>query len=652
MKWDIERRQAWLFPWLPLLFVTLSLGFALFGQGQAVRAAGETEWKGWVEAMPSGGLMGEWTIGGRRFVTDSNTRFDTDKGAFAMGRCVEVEYRGAAAPFAATKLATKHADDCSTVTGTPAATATATASPATTTPNATGTPAATPSLLPTGVDDDSEARGLIERLPTTGLFGSWTIGGVVYAITAATRLRQDDAPFVMGACAEVEYQTGTTPRLALRLETKRSRDCQAPTPTAVGTLSPVGTPAVTTTPNRTPDDDDEIYGLVQQLPAGLVGQWVIGGQSYLATAQTEFDEEHGALAVGVCVKAHLLRDGVTLREVETGRGFRCGGSDGSGANAAGELYGVIQSFPATLIGDWNIGGITVLADGATEFAQQRGAFAVGVTVKVHFFVLADGTFAAREIETKLPRDNQSGDDDSHPGREGHAFGTIEELPANQVGVWQISGIRYTVDVTTTLLPTASNLGVGAQVRVKYYLDAAQQRVARLIKLSNEERGADDQNHATLYGYVEQMPPSGFVGEWLVGGTGFLATNTTKFHETDGLLGLGAYVKMEYLVQDGQNRLHEIEVAVPPGAGDDSQVGVLEVNGNGLQAASVQATAWVIAGTTYYVTPATDLNESQGALQPGQTVLVNSYTTTDGSRVATQIHRVVLAHAIYLPFLRN
>lgn len=634
----IERERIGLPPLAALLMLALGLGLALLWSGQAVRAAGELEWKGRVEAMPATGLIGEWTIGGRAFVANSNTEFDTDEGEFAIGRCVEVEFVGTTAPFQATKLATKNGHDCRRPDGTP---------PSTRTPDPNGTPQATPSVTPTGDDDDSEARGIIESLPVTGLLGLWTISGTEYEITTATRLRQDGAPFVVGACVKVEYQTGTTPRLALRIEAKRGRDCTAPTPVPTGTVPPVGTPTATSTP----DDDDEIYGQVESLPDGLIGEWVIGGQSYTATAATEFDDEHGDFAVGVCVKVHLESDGVTMREVEKSRGFRCGGSDDSGANAHGEIYGVIQSFPTDLIGDWNIGGITVVADSATEFKQRGGAFAVGVTVKVHFSVQSDGSFYAQEIETKFARDDHDDDDDHHhPGRGGHAFGTIERLPAELLGIWNISGISYTVNVTTTLIPTASNFTVGAQVRVMYYLNADQQRVARLIKLSNEDNGADDHSHSTLYGYVEQMPPSGFVGEWLVGGTSFLATGVTKFNETDGLLGLGAYVKMEYFVREGRNILHEIEVAVPPGAGDDTAIGVLEDNGGALQAAAAHATTWVIDGVSYTVTPATDLNEIQGMLTTGQTVLVNSYAATDGSLVATQISSIALENEIFLPLL--
>ena len=82
--------------------------------------------------------------------------------------------------------------------------------------------------------------------------------------------------------------------------------------------------------------------------------------------------------------------------------------DGSGE---GELFGILQSFPAELIGDWNIGGMTFVATSNTEFDVENGPFVVGVTVKVHFSTGADGVNHARDIETKYANDDDGHDDE-------------------------------------------------------------------------------------------------------------------------------------------------------------------------------------------------------------------------------------------------
>jgi len=105
----------------PLRIVILALMSAslcaLLWSGQ-VAWASEANLVGRVGAMPAGSLIGTWVVQGVSFVTTNSTEFRQDKGAFAVGGCVEVEYVGAVQPFAATKIASKNSDDCS-VSGTP-----------------------------------------------------------------------------------------------------------------------------------------------------------------------------------------------------------------------------------------------------------------------------------------------------------------------------------------------------------------------------------------------------------------------------------------------------------------------------------------------------------------------------------------------------
>src|SRR5215470_3074738 len=50
-------------------------------------------------------------------------------------------------------------------------------------------------------------------------------------------------------------------------------------------------------------DDGEWRGRVEAMPAhGLVGDWVVRGRQFVVDSETEFDNEHGDLAVGACVE--------------------------------------------------------------------------------------------------------------------------------------------------------------------------------------------------------------------------------------------------------------------------------------------------------------------------------------------------------------
>jgi len=65
------------------------------------------------------------------------------------------------------------------------------------------------------------------------------------------------------------------------------------------------------------DDRDRVrfYGWVESMPPGKVGTWVIGGRKVTAGPNTEFDEEEGALKVGVCAKVDI-RGGV-VHEIDS-----------------------------------------------------------------------------------------------------------------------------------------------------------------------------------------------------------------------------------------------------------------------------------------------------------------------------------------------
>lgn len=520
----------------------------LLWSGQ-VAWAGEANLVGRVNAMPTGTLLGTWVVQGVSFITTNSTEFRQDKGTFAVGGCVEVEYVGAVQPFAATKIASKNGDDCS-ISGTPTS-----APSVTTTPDVTPSPAA-----------EQEAYGQVESKPTNGLLGAWVIAGVTYNAPAGAEFKQRSGPLVVGACAKAHYASTTTPFTVRELESRPAADCGGAVPTPGAT------------PSATP---------------------VSGSQ--------------------------------------------------------GELYGVLQSFPTGLIGTWNIGGMTFVANANTEFKQERGSFIVGATVKVHFTVDSSGANLAREIETEFANDDNGHDDDgngSFEGAEGHAYGLIESFPANLTGAWRISGIDYTATATTSFAQNDGAFAVGKQVKVEYYLESDGSRTARKIESTGDNGGATAPTRFKLFGFVKQMPANGFVGQWVVDNIAFVATTSSQFKPNNGLLGLGAYVAVEYFVQDGRNQIHEIETHIPPGAGPQTTIGRIDDKGGALTAAGLHATTWTISGISYTITPATDLNDLQSALDVGKTALVNSYTAADGTAVATQVRGITLVASIYLPLVRR
>lgn len=613
---------------------------AMFLWGGQVALADDREQTGLVEARPNDTLLGTWRIGGTTFTATNNTEFRQDKGTLAVGVCAEVEYVGSSEPFTATKIASKNVDDCGGSGGTPAGTTTRTPEPSgTVTPNN---------------DGEREVYGQVESMPSSGLMGTWTVNGVRYQTSGNTEFKQRNGPFVMGACVKIHYSGNAAPFTIRELETKSTSDCNS------NSATPVSTPNATST--STPDGERELYGTVDSFPDGLTGTWVINGTSYNATGSTEFKQEHGAFAVGACVKVHTQGSSTpaTIREIETEQAYRCGGNNGGGdddgnddGSGEGELYGILQSYPAALVGNWNIGGMTFIADSSTEFKQEAGLFKAGITVKVHFRTDANGDNIAREIETRFANDDNGSDDDgngSFEGAEGHAYGIIDSFPSGLTGDWQIGGIVYTATSGTRFEQSDGNFANGKQVKVEYYIGSNGERAARKIETTSDNGGATAPTRYKLFGFIDQLPANGFVGTWVVDNIAFTASSTAQFKEEHGLFGLGAYVAVEYAIQNGVNQVHEIETHVPPGAGPAVAIGRIDDKGGAASAAMATAPAatWTIAGTTYTVTPATAFNEVNGAIDVGSTVLVNSYTDGNGNQVATQIRGVTINSVIYLP----
>ena len=102
---------------------------------------------------------------------------------------------------------------------------------------------------------------------------------------------QQDGPFAVGACVEVEYDPATN----TAYEIKTDDDCFGG------------------------GDDDQystVYGTVDSFPAGLIGDWTVAGVLYAADATTRFDQEDGAFANGGCVEVNYIAATLVAIEIE------------------------------------------------------------------------------------------------------------------------------------------------------------------------------------------------------------------------------------------------------------------------------------------------------------------------------------------------
>src|SRR5215831_14850598 len=109
------------------------------------------EFTGVIQALPNtAGFIGDWTIGGRIVHVTSSTQINTEDGAVAVGKLVEVEgCRRTDGSIDAAKIEVEENErlDC------------------------------------------IEFEGVIEHLPTTGLIGDWTVSGRVIHVTSDTLIK-------------------------------------------------------------------------------------------------------------------------------------------------------------------------------------------------------------------------------------------------------------------------------------------------------------------------------------------------------------------------------------------------------------------------------------------------------------------------------
>lgn len=281
-----------------------------------------------------------------------------------------------------------------------------------------------PAVLRADDDHDGEQEwyGFIESRPT-GTAGIWVINGMSFTATGATELETEYGPLLVGSCAEVEYLNDAQ-KTAVSIESEDSPGCQDDDSTEH-------------------ENENKLYATLDAFPpAPYIGIWTIGGLPFEANSATEFEQEHGAFAVGACIEAEYSLNGAAriLHEVETENSYKC--SQNGGAIAA--IYGTIELLPATadLTGDWQVSGVTYTVDATTHLEAEYGPFVVGAYVEVEY----DTDFRAIEIETHVaPQTGTSlsvGVLDAHDG-------------TDDWNAWVIDGVTYQADPTI-------DVGIGSQ----------------------------------------------------------------------------------------------------------------------------------------------------------------------------------------------
>ena len=345
-------------------------------------------------------LIGIWTIDGVEFETDANTEFDEEDGPLLVGTCADVEYVINGDVNQAIHIESTELSDCN------------------------------------GGDDDDDDHmqtyGHLDSFPTD-LLGDWVVDGITYTAVITTEFEEENGPFAVGACVEVEYIAGV--RIAIEIETEDDYKCDG-----------------------NGQNWHEIEGILDSFPPSLIGDWVVDGITYTADINTHFEQEDGPFFTGGCVEVKYDPATLWAAEIETTEPDDCDDSD-----PEQQFFGLIEFIPAEITGTWTISGVDFVVTSDTELDEEDGPLVVGVCVQVEY-VVANGSNLATEIETESPYHCNGG------SYTNETYGLIDNFPADLYGTWVIGGVSYeAVPGVTEFDQEDVPFAVGVCVEVEYYV---------------------------------------------------------------------------------------------------------------------------------------------------------------------------------------
>jgi hypothetical protein len=224
-----------------------------------------------------------------------------------------------------------------------------------------------------------------------------------------------------------------------------------------------------------------------------------------------------------------------------------------------QVYGLVQSFPNQLVGEWVVNGVAYTADNHTIFRPTHGPFSAGVCVGIMYMKAYPGNgLRAWMIESAYPyKCNHA------QGPLSKASGILASFPESLVGTWVINTTTYTATATTRFEQEAGPFAVGSCVEVIY---DPRTFVASEIETGHSwDCGALAEEH--FFGLIEQVPAAyaqitagmpPITGTWVISGVQIISTPQTRLERRHGPLVVGACAKVEYRVINGLNIARKIE----------------------------------------------------------------------------------------------
>jgi hypothetical protein len=308
-------------------------------------------------------------------------------------------------------------------------------------------------------------------------------------------------------------------------------------------------------------------GVIDSVAAG---QWVIAGQA-VAIGPSTIIRITGELEPGMWAEVQAMRDGDAL----TARRITVNPPEM-------RLRGEITFIPAGRIGTWIIGGQPFAVTADTAISDRGGPVVVGAWGQVSALELG-GELVAQRIRAIDPLPTVE------------VMGAIQAFDASS---WTVSGIDLAIDADA-LIGGEPHIGLLANAAAALQVDNS--LLALRIRVLWQEHGGP-QPPITLTGTIEQMPPNGLVGRWVVDGINVVVSRNTLVNQNSGMAVVGAVVQVTGQQADGTVVAREIIVLHSPVTGEPVrfQGRIQGLPQNGLLG------LWTIAGRPVLVTEDTSL----------------------------------------------
>ena len=332
---------------------------------------------------------------------------------------------------------------------------------------------------------DVKFSGVITDVPAALDYpvGAWNIAGWDVIATAATRVLPRSPVAVAGMWADVMAKRQADGKLLALKVVVMPAEIRIKGPIAAKPADPNG-----------------------------IGDWTIAGLTIVVTDKTKISERGGPLDVDNWAEVYALRDGEKLIATRM-RGIE--------PQPDVEIFGAIEAFSDT---SWTLSGIALAVNADTLI---QGDPAVGLLAHAAAPLQDDSLLLALRLKVAI----------TQPGGRHNPLefdGMVEKLPKRGlVGEWMVSGKPVKVSASTAINQEQGLVAVGTKVHVVGWQIGDRIMAIQIVVLSSP---APSGQFVRFRGPIEELPASGLIGQWQVGGRTVKVTEETRIENASRVKG--------------------------------------------------------------------------------------------------------------------